>query len=644
MTHSEKANRTDIHRALEPASVAVVGASRDESKRGYMILQALDDWGYAGAVHPVNPKHAGEQIGSRDVYAAVSDIPGTVDLACIVTPAAVVPDVLEDCGAADVAGALVIAAGFGEIGNDDLEARLLEVADEHDIRRAEHASSTSTTDLLSRRDIPQGGIAMLSQSGNIASALVYEAMHEDAEGFSFYISVGNEADITFDEYLPYLADHDQTKMAMCYVEGMSDGRTFLQEASRFVREKPLTVLKGGLSSVGKQSAESHTASIAGRGSVIEDVYRQAGVVQVERADELLAVSDSLANLPPADGPNVGILSDGGGHATHAADCLAEHGLAVPDLEPETQARIREVVPEQAPNTVNPVDVLTLEYDIDIYADCAEAMLEDPNVDALLLCGYFGGYGINWGASGNDQEVAVAERIIDLLPQYDTPIVTQSMFAQHDSPALGVLDDSRIPVFESINTATRALAALETYGQHLAVADRKSDFVVEPGTTPSRIVTDARDDGRSRLSEYEARRLLEECDARAGRARDIEGGGGRRCGTVRRPGRTQGPLRRGHAQIRRGWRGTRRRRPRGRSLGLRRHRTARAGREPDRDHRRRPRLTDGRRRGRTHRGDHAGRGGRPGRHVRPRRGLRGGPGGRLVPRDSGHRVRRPGDAR
>lgn len=517
MTQTDHAQRTDIHRTLQPASVAVVGASRDESKRGHMILQTLDEWGYTGAVYPVNPKHAGEQINGNEVYASVSDIPGPVDLACIVTPAAVVPRVIEDCGAADVGGALVIAAGFGEIGNDELEAELLEVANEHGIRLIGPNTNGlinvhHSLDLLSRRDIPQGGIAMLSQSGNIASALVYEAMHEDAEGFSFYISVGNETDITFDEYLPFLREHEQTKMAMCYVEGMTDGRTFLREASSFVREKPITVLKGGLSSVGKQSAESHTASIAGRGSVVEDVYRQAGIVQVERADELLAVSETLANVPPADGPNVGILSDGGGHATHAADCLTDHGLRIPDLEPETQETIRAAVPDQAPNTVNPVDVLTLEYDIDIYADCAEAMLQDPNIDALLLCGYFGGYGINWGAGGNDKEVAVAERITDLLPRYETPIVTQSMFAQHDSPALAVLDDSRIPVFESINTATRALSALETYGRHLATADRKSHFVIEGDTTPSRLVTDALAAGRTQLSEFEARALLDEYDA------------------------------------------------------------------------------------------------------------------------------------
>ena len=508
--------RTAVHRALEPASVAIVGASRDEAKRGYTTIAALDEWGYEGDVYPVNPKYAGETIRGREVYPEVSAIPDPVDLACVVTPAHVVPSVIEDCGQADVAGALVIAAGFSEIGNDDLEERMVAAAREYDVRLIGPNTNGLINvhhglDLLGRSNIPQGSIAMISQSGNIASALVYEAINAGTEGFSFYISVGNEADVAFHEFLPYLVTHEETDVAMCYVEGMSDGRSFLREAAKFVQEKPITALKGGLSDAGKQSAASHTASIAGSGAVIDDVYRQAGVVRVERADELLAVSDALANLPPADGPNVGILSDGGGHATHAADSLAEHGLTVPDLEPETQERIRDLVPEQAPNVVNPVDVLTLEYDMDIYYDCAEAMLADPNVDALLLCGYFGGYGINYNSEETTREAEVAERLVDLPGEHGKPVVAQTMFADHDSRAVKVLADSTIPVFESINTATRCVAALETYGSHLQTADLKSDFVVEATAEPSGVVAATIEDGRTRLSEYEAKCLLREYD-------------------------------------------------------------------------------------------------------------------------------------
>ena len=516
MSSGRSTQRPDLHRMLEPSSVAIVGASVDEAKRGYQTIRALQEWGYDGEVYPVNPNYADRSIRGLDVYASVTDVPGTVDLAFVATPARIVPNVIEDCGNAGVAGAIVVAAGFSEIGNDDLEDRVLRTARDNDVRLIGpncngYINVHHDLDLLYRTEIPRGGLAMLSQSGNIASALVYEAIASGLEGFSFYISVGNEVDVAFDEYLPFLRAHDETDAAMLYVEGMSDGRAFLREAAKTVRDTPIVALKGGLSDVGKQSAASHTASIAGNGAVVDDVYRQAGVVRVDRSDELLAVSDALANQPPADGPNVGILSDGGGHATHAADSLTDHGLSMPDLAPETQERIRERVPENAPNVVNPVDVLTLEYDLDIFYDCAAAMLEDPNVDALLLLGYFGGYGTNYGDESTDSEVDVAKRLAGLVDRYDKPIVAQTMFATQDSPGVEALQSTSIPVFESVNTATRCVAALETYGRHLRTADRKSDFAAGEAD-PAPVVRDAVEAGRTSLSEYEAKQLLASVDA------------------------------------------------------------------------------------------------------------------------------------
>lgn len=517
MENDQATHGRDIRRALEPASVAVVGASRNKSKRGYAFLEALDKWGFQGEVYAVNPKYESETIRGYDVYGRVSDIQMPVDMACILTPAHVVPNVLEDCGRANVGGALVVAAGFGEVGNDDIEGRIMAIAREHGIRLIGPNTNGLINvhhelDLLGSPDIPRGGIAMVSQSGNMALKFVQEAKHTAGEGFSFFLSVGNESDVTFDEYLAYLATHKETDVAMCYVEGMADGRSFLQEATSFVQDKPLTVLKGGLSEAGKQSAHSHTASVAGGAGVIDDVYRQAGVVRVERDDELLPVSDALANLPPASGPNVAILSDGGGPATHAADSLTERGLNVPKLDSKTQEQLRSRVPDEAPNIDNPVDVITLENDMDIYADCASIMLEDPNVDGLVLCGYFGGYASNYDNLSHEQEIRIAERIAELVDAYEMPIVAQSMFAEHDLPAVENLAESPVLVSESIDITTRCMAALETYGRHLRTGDQKSKFVIESTAEPSSIIVDALDEGRSRLSEYEAKHLLCEYDA------------------------------------------------------------------------------------------------------------------------------------
>lgn len=505
-----------VRRMLEPNSIAIIGASRDETKRGYQVVESIQELEYGGNVYPVNPKYDDETIRGLRVHESVTDISEPVDLAYVTVPSRLVPEVIEECGHKNVAGAIVVAAGFSEIGNDDLEDRMLAVADEHDVRIIGPNVNGIVNvhrgmDLLADPDIPPGDLALLSQSGNIALALVYEALYSGRAGFSFYISVGNEADVRFHEYLPYLATHEETSAATLFVEGMADGPQFLEEAARFTRKKPIVALKGGLTDAGKQSAQSHTASIAGSGSVIDDVYKQAGVVRVDRADELLSVSSALSAQPPADGPNVGILSDGGGHATHAADSLLGHGLRVPDLEPDTQRRIRNRVPEKAPNVANPVDVLTFASDLDLFYDCADAMLADPNVDALLLCGYFGGYGANERADEGEDEAEVARRLDGLADKHDKPVVSQTMFAELDSAGANSLQESSIPVFESINQATRCLAALSSYGTHLHHADDKSDFVL-PEPDPHPLVTDAVSSGRDVLSETEAKRVLTAYDA------------------------------------------------------------------------------------------------------------------------------------
>lgn len=519
MSQQQSDHRDEMARILEPDSVAIVGASQDDSKRGYQTIASLQDWGYEGTIYPVNPKYEGETILGLDVYAKVADIPGPVDLACVLTPAHIVPEVIEDCGDAGVEGALVIAAGYSEVGNDELQSELISIARNNDVRIVGPnvdglVNIHQGLDLLGRREIPIGDLAIVSQSGNIALELIYEALGSGRGGFSFYIPVGNEVDVRFDEYLSFLATHDQTNVGTLYAEGMRDGAAFLREASEFVTKKPIAILKSGRTAAGKQSARSHTASIAGRTNVIEDVYRQAGLVQVDRVDELLAVSIALADQPPADGLNVGILGDGGGPATHAADSLSEHGLNVPDLETKTQKRIREWVPEKAPNVENPIDTMTFAEDLDLFYECADAVLEDPNIDALLLCGYFGGYGLNYPNIDTDTEAAVVRRLKELPAKHGKPVVAQSMFAEMESPGIEELVNSSIPVFKSINYATECVVALAEYGTHRRHAHEKSDFV-KPAPEPHAIVTDAVSSGRSALSEPETRTLLEEYGAPVG---------------------------------------------------------------------------------------------------------------------------------
>jgi len=236
MTNPTAADESrDLGRLLNADSVAVVGASRNETKRGFQAIKTLLDGRFEGDIYPVNPKER-RILGCR-CYPKVSDIKDPVDIVLITTPAATIPDILEDCAEKDVCGAVVIAGGFGEIGSEGrrLEESVLEVARLNNIRLIGPNTSgmmnlKSNLNLVGLRDVPKGDIALLSQSGNMALSLITEAKIKSRKGFSYYVGVGNEADIKFHEYLEFFRQDADTKAILMYVEGMREGREFIQQA------------------------------------------------------------------------------------------------------------------------------------------------------------------------------------------------------------------------------------------------------------------------------------------------------------------------------------------------------------------------------------------------------------------------------
>jgi acyl-CoA synthetase (NDP forming) len=499
----------DIERVLDPDSVAVVGASTDPSKRGHQAIATLQQGGYDGDVYPVNP--SADEVRGLEVYDSLADAPQPVDLALVVVPAPVVPSVLEDCADADVGGAVVVAVGFGETDADGehLERRVVELAREHDVRVVGPNTSGLINvheglNLVGAENVPPGDVALVCQSGNLAIALFVEALGVDGLGFSHYVGVGNEADLRFDEYLPYYGADDRTDAITTYVEGFTDGRAFLRAAREVGRETPIVALKGGRSAVGKASTSSHTGSMAGDAAVADAVFAQAGVVTVDRADELLPTADALGSQPPAGGPNVGVLADGGGHATLAADALTEAGLSVPDLADDTRARLQTVLPDAA-SVANPVDVAGgTDDDPSVFYDCAAAIARDPNVDALLLTGLFGGYGVRFADDLTDPEVETAREVAGIPEETGVPVVVQSAYESLRPEPHAVLRERDVPVLESLDVAVRAVDALATYGIHLDRVDRKSDFRLDraPGEDETLDATTA-----GTLTEAAARDLL-----------------------------------------------------------------------------------------------------------------------------------------
>ena len=304
---------------LNANSIAVVGASKTVTKRGYQAIKILLEEKYEGTIYGVNPKL--DSVLGVKCYPKVSAIKEPIDLALITTPAKTLPSVLEDCGQKGVAGAVIIAGGFGELGTEGkkLESEMADVARKYNIRLIGPNTSGminmhKNLNLVGLRDAPKGGIALISQSGNMALTMITEAQIKSKIGFSYYVGVGNEADINFHEYLEFFEYDPNTKAILMYVEGMRNGRKFLQQAYQTTRKKPIVLLKSGRSSTGKRSAGSHTGALAGMSEVARTAFSRAGIIVVEKSDEMLPCTEALANLPPIKNNNIAILADGGGHA------------------------------------------------------------------------------------------------------------------------------------------------------------------------------------------------------------------------------------------------------------------------------------------------------------------------------------------
>lgn len=518
--HSIKENRMPnnaLNRIFNSRSVVVVGASLDEKKRGYQAIKTLLRDHYEGIIYPVNPKL--DRIMGMSCYPSVKDIPDDIDLALITTPAETIPGVIEECGMKNVAGVVIIAGGFGELGTSGKkkEAEILEAARKNNVRiigpnTSGMISLFNSLNLVGLSDVPKGNIALLTQSGNIALHIITEARLRSQKGFSYYVGVGNEADIRFHEYLQFFEDDENTKLILMYVEGLRDGRKFLQQAYQTTLKKPIVLLKSGRSATGARSAGSHTGSLAGISEVARTAFQRAGIINIENLDELFPVAETLSSLPHMKNNRIGILADGGGHATIASDILTDLGVQIPVLAESTQKKLREVLPYNA-SVSNPVDVAGgTDQNPAVFADCAKAMIEDESIDGLFIVGLFGGYAIRFADRLRFMEEDAAHRMGKLVAQTEKPVILQSLYNASNAHSLELLRYYNIPVYESLGIACKCVAALADYGRHISNPHpKKTKFVFKWGHNArpecEAIIKEALSEGRNVLLEPEAKRIL-----------------------------------------------------------------------------------------------------------------------------------------
>ncbi|SMC63624.1 acetyltransferase [Desulfocicer vacuolatum DSM 3385] len=505
-----------LDKVLNARSVAIVGASKNKTKRGFQAIKALQNEGFEGEIYPINPKE--EMIAGLCCYKDITQIDGPVDLALITTPARTIPGILEQCGKKKVAGAVIIAGGFRELGTRGkaLEEEMIHTAQKTGVRLIGPNTSgiinlKSHMNLAGIPNVPQGKIALVCQSGNMALTLITEATVRKHEGFTYYVGVGNESDIKFHEYLEFFRNDPDTKAILMYVEGMSEGRKFLQEAHKTSVEKPIILLKSGRSATGKKSAGSHTGSLAGMNEVAKPAYERAGIIVIENSDELFPVANTLASQPAIKNNAIAILADGGGHATIGADLLSDYGISLPELTEQTRNKLRGILP-QAASVVNPVDVAGgTDSDPSLFADCAQIILNDPNVGGLLIVGLFGGYGIRFEQSLAIGEEAAAHQLGNMVKKKKKPIIVHSLYSAYDSHALDLLRHYNIPVHDSLDVSCKCVASLCKYGAYLKSYHAVTNFVfnwhARAKKTGQQIIAKALEENRHVLLENEAKKLI-----------------------------------------------------------------------------------------------------------------------------------------
>ncbi|MGD9368711.1 MAG: acetate--CoA ligase family protein, partial [Desulfobacteraceae bacterium] len=365
--------------------------------------------------------------------------------------------------------------------------------------------------LVGIQDAPKGHIALLSQSGNMALSIITEARLKSHKGFSYYVGVGNEADIKFHEYLEFFRQDSKTRAILMYVEGMREGRKFLQQAYTTTQEKPIILLKSGRSNVGKRSAGSHTGALAGISEVAKGAFERAGIVVIENSDELFPAAETLSNCPAIRNNQVAILADGGGHATIAADILTDYGISLPELSDKTKERLRKILPAAA-SVVNPVDVAGgTDADPSLFADCADIILKDKHVGGLLIVGLFGGYAIRFAESLSLKEEDAAHQLGKMMVRRNKPIVLHSLYSSVRPHSLDLCRYYDIPVYDSVEVACKCIDALAQYGNYLKSYHAKTNFVLSRDTKSKTegkaLLANARRDGRRALLEHEAKQLL-----------------------------------------------------------------------------------------------------------------------------------------
>ncbi len=496
----------ELNELFQPKSVAVIGASNRPGKVGTSLFRNILGSGFQGVAYPVNPSW--KSVSGVRCYPDVRSLPEPPELGVVIVPATAVANAIDELGRAGTKGAIVISAGFREVGDAGaaLEAQVVARAREYSMSLVgPNCFGVFNTDpevglnaTFSESLPPVGNIAFVSQSGALGAGILAYAASERI-GFSRFVSVGNRAGVDENDLLTSFDRDPRTRVILMYVESLASGRRFLEAAREVTERKPVLVIKSGRTIAGERAAKSHTGSLAqsGRDQLYDSVFAQAGVQRVDSLGDLFRLAKIFASGLELGGPRLAILTNSGGPGIVAADAAIRQGLELPPLDESLRATLAARLPSIA-TVSNPLD-MTAEVDAEEYHRTLQALLGQSDVDGALVVST---------PAGHVTGEAVAMAILQAKATTTKPIVV-CLFGVNDlSTEVAFLEKRGVPTYTFPEEAVEGLGGLARYHawksrQH----DPVRSFPVDRAKAES-VLGGAKRAGQSVLPEYASRGLLE----------------------------------------------------------------------------------------------------------------------------------------
>jgi acetyltransferase len=492
---------------FSPKTVAVIGATENANTVGRTLLWNLVTSPFGGTVYPVNPKRP-SVLGVK-AYPSVSAIPEQVDLAVVVTPPPSIPGIIRECGENGVRGAIVISAGFKEIGPEGaaLERQVLEEARAADIRIVGPnclgvMSPISGFNATFATTVARpGSVGFISQSGALCTAVLDWSL-KAMVGFSAFVSVGSMVDVGWGDLIDHLGADPKTKSIVIYMETIGNARAFLSAAREVALTKPIIVIKPGRTAAAAKAAASHTGSLTGSDEVLEAAFRRSGVLRVNNISDLFFMAEVLAKQPSPRGPRLTIVTNAGGPGVLATDALITGGGELSELSPEAMEAYNAVLPATWSHN-NPVDIIG-DASPERYAKALEIAAKDPNSDGMLV--------ILTPQSMTDP-TRIAEQLKPLAKQEGKPLLASWMGGVDVAAGEEILNRANIPTFAYPDTAATAFNYMWRYAYNLkGIYETPSLPEDSIDWTPDRrlvgeILERARKEERIILTEFESKQVL-----------------------------------------------------------------------------------------------------------------------------------------